>query len=210
MMSECIRRTGFPLSFWEQLANAVSMVIANLYIWRESQQILDGTRYEFDVEIIRFFALLHCPCSISYHVTLMWRCRRACSLVDRNTWTRVLDMGAIHVCCAAYGLALSHGASPWFVAFNSLANFMSVYMMVKRMAIGGDGYDFGDDWRLTACIMFYPTAILLRSRVAEFFCIWLLGLTSWGLQNVSPFGHAASRIPLALFLAILMKSASEA
>ena len=124
-MSECVRRTGFPLSFWEQLANAVSMVIANLYIWRESQQILDGTSYEFDVEIIRFFALLHCPCSISYHVTLMWRCRRACSLVDRNTWTRVLDMGAIHVCCAAYGLALSHGASPWFVAVNSLVIFES-------------------------------------------------------------------------------------
>jgi hypothetical protein len=205
------RRTGLPLHGWEQLANAVSMIVFNLYVWSVATPMLDDdTRYAFDVEIIRWFTLLHCPCSVSYHVTLMWRSRHACSGLERDTWTRALDMGAIHACCAAYGLALSHGAWPWLAAANALWNCMCVGRMLRRAATGGAAYDFGDDWRVTAGIMLYPTGMLLRNRLADFSYCWLLGLAAWGLQNVSPFGHAASRIPMAMATAILLKSASEA
>jgi len=211
MISRCIRRTGFPLAFWEQLANAVSIVLANVYVWQESRQILDQSVHVFDVEIIRWFSLLHCPCSVSYHVTLLTRSGCASSGLDHKTWTRVLDMGAVHVCCAAFSWVLSHAA--WFAAANLLANSMCVCMMVRRTALGGSSASKGESveyWRLAVCVMVYPTAMLLRGRVAEFLNSWLFLVLMCCLQFVSPFGHAASRIPLALFILTLLKSAADA
>lgn len=204
---------AFPLLFWEEMMNAVSMVLANLYVWNQSQQILEHTMYAFDVEVIRWLSLLHCPCSASYHLTLMMRSRRPVDGLDRKTWTRVLDLGAVHVCAATFSWALSHGAWPRFAAANLLANVVCLYMLVKRMALGGFGgsqCELAEYWRLGVCVMAYPTAMLLREDVEGFVSGWILLVAMCCLQFAFPFGHALSRIPLALFIRTLLQSAAVA
>merc|ERR1712032_59356 len=108
------------LAFWEELVNAISMLVANLFVWQSSAYLVDQAVHAEDVMIVRMFSLLHCPCSVSYHVALTMSCRHT-GIRDRNTWTRVLDMGFVHVCCIAFSWALTHG-SAWFVSACASAN----------------------------------------------------------------------------------------
>jgi len=204
----------FPVPFWDELLNALSMLLANLYVLRESIYIAGQSQFANDVLIIRYFSLMHCPCSMTYHITLALQSQRAGagSDVDRSTWTRILDMGGIHVCCIAFSWALSHG-DVTFVAANALVNLACVGLMLRRYALGGQGgkeSEMMEYLRLGMCSFFYCSAILWRGHVAEFLRVWAL-LAMMGIcQFCRPFGHAVSRVPLAIFVTTAMQSSAQA
>lgn len=199
----------FPLAFWEELMNAVSMVLANWFVWQRCVYLADQSSHVGDLMLVKYFSVLHCPCSVSYHLILMMRCRYT-EERDRNTWTRVLDMGFTHVCCVAFSWALTHGIT-WFVCVNALANAVCLFLMMRRYALGGHGGSESEAveyLRLGVCSMAYPTAILMQGRLNDFFCAWGLLVLMGACQFISPFGHAVSRVPLALFIFVIAQNAA--
>jgi len=205
------------LCLWgvEQLFNALTILIANLYVYQASFWYLETTSQAFApyVTIIRNVALMHCPCSFIYHLDLTRRSWQMGAKVSCCTsGTRCLDMGAIHLCCICISWALSHGSVPFF-ALNFLVNAYCLHRMICRWWCNESREpecEKREYARLGICVLMYPTAIALRGDAIGFLeaSFWIVLMCL--LQHAEPFGHGASRAPLAVFMCCLMRSAASA
>mmetsp|Transcript_77067 Transcript_77067/g.200435 ORF Transcript_77067/g.200435 Transcript_77067/m.200435 type:complete len:213 (+) Transcript_77067:113-751(+) len=194
----------------QQTLNALSIILANIYLVGYSFGGFEDSPFAHDVHLIGYVALLHCPCSAIYHLHLVLRSYKEPLGFPRTSFTRLLDMGSLHLCCIAISLALSHG-SALFCLVNLIVNTVFLMMMVLRYLRGAHE----DPWaehleflRTGVCSAGYVLAILMRGHTASFlYSISLLALMGI-LMMVQPFGHALSRVPLALFMRSLVESAA--
>mmetsp|Transcript_85700 Transcript_85700/g.276584 ORF Transcript_85700/g.276584 Transcript_85700/m.276584 type:complete len:214 (+) Transcript_85700:51-692(+) len=196
-----------------QTLNAVSILIANIFVaFAPVGQIAETLAFADDVQLIKWAALVHCPCSVVYHLHLTLRCFLEDKVPQRSSATRVLDLAGTHCCCVAMGWALSHGSVLFFCA-NFVMNFACVISLVLRQLRGGEGGERSEHiefLRLGVCSAIYPTAILMRGHAAAFCFSFSLLAMMGGLMCAHPLGHCLSRVPLTLYMCSILESAAKA
>mmetsp|Transcript_107936 Transcript_107936/g.311874 ORF Transcript_107936/g.311874 Transcript_107936/m.311874 type:complete len:222 (-) Transcript_107936:100-765(-) len=199
----------------EQVLNSLSIVLANVYVAVTANGMQPEAEAAPYFNMIRIVAHIHCPCSAIYHLQLASRSLR---LDDekvhaiRETPLRLADLGALHVCATVISFALSQGNLMFF--FPALAmNSVCLTLMVLRYLRGypaGAAAEMTEFLRVGVCIIYYVCALLLRGLWSAFLVELGLFLLMGALMCfVHPFGHALSRIPLAVFVGGLLDKATS-
>jgi len=173
--------TGVPLvgdnagspSFWPEIFSAVTMVAPSFLLLGLAPKLATaGNGFTLGIWVMTFATYSHCLVSVAFH--LECALKAGTKFNQFESIFRVADMCFIHVCCIAYGFALSGGAVA-FNFFDALLNLACMASLAWRCSQGLPGRK-ADSLRVIGCIVVYTSAMAWRGDWVNY----LGAITSYG------------------------------